>query len=422
MRRFGPLIVVAIVGLAVTVTIVTFAMMPTWEVRTLPVGTPGESIQSVAWSPDGTRFVTQENGRYVIMRASDAGVLLAVDGYSPVWIDDRTIASLREIGAMRTQLVKLDLGADYPSPAGAPLGIARLIADHAGHLAARSEIGEVLTKVLDPTDGHVIATLPGLRAQVWAGSGILVSKTEDLRRQGQGVLPGSLVAWSAGRRPRPIGVGLVEYHDSVTVSPGGDAIACVCGSIDDEAGTTPRLAITIVPIDGSPATALAPWDALTSFVNPVVIWLDDRTLVFVDRSGLRRVSVDGVVEALPGFDPSELSTPGSFARIAMVGDALAIVTLQAQGPTGIARLTVIGPDGSVALRQSFPSSNPPSIVADSNRRRALIVSDPPQTHEPPNRVFLLGEGAPPQPSPFERLEPSLSPSFTPATNSAGLSR
>ena len=258
MRRFGPLVVVAIVGTVVSLTIAAFAMMPSWEFLPLPAGTPGESIQSVAWSPDGTRVLTQETGRFVILRASDAAVLMAVDGYSPVWIDERSIASLREIGPMRSELVKLDLGADYPSPVGATLGIARLIADRNGHLAARSEIGDVITTVLDPTDGHVITALPGLRALVWAGDGTLVSKTVDPQRQAQGVLPGSLVAWSAGRGPWPIGENVVEYHDSAAVSPSGDTIACVCGPIGDEAGITPRLAITIVPIDGSPATALTP--------------------------------------------------------------------------------------------------------------------------------------------------------------------
>ena len=419
MRRIGPIVVVVILGLVVSLAIIAFAI-PRWEFRPLPVGTAGESIQSIAWSPDGSRFLTQENGRYTILRASDGAMLLAVDGYSPVWIDGRTIESLREIGTMRTQLVKLDIGTDYPSPLGAPLGVARLIADRDGHLAARSELGDIITKVLDPTDGRVIATLPGLRAQVWAGSGTLVSKTVDPQRQAQGVLPGSLVAWSAGRGQWPIGTGLVEYNDSVTVSPSGDSIVCVCGPIADEPGTKPRLAITIVPIDGSPATALTPFDARSSYADPVAIWLDDRTLAYVDQSGLHRLRLDGVIEMLPGFDQSELSTPGSFARIAVVGDALAIVTLEGSGPTGIARLTIINGDGSVALRQSFPSWNPPSVYADSNRRRALIVSDPQKLHEPPNRIFVVWEGKLPLPGPTGRLEPSLSPSPVSTTVSARL--
>ena len=219
MRRFGPLVVVAILGLVVSLAIIAF-VRPSWEFQRLPVGTAGESIQSIAWSPDGSRFLTQENGRYTIMRASDGAVLLAVDGYSPVWIDARTIESLREIGAMRTELVRLDLGADYPSPLGAPLGVARLIADRDGHLAARSELGDVVTKVLDPTDGGVIATLPGLRGQVWAGSGTLVSKTVDPRTPGRGSaarVPRRLVgwAWIVADRRRPGRV--PRQHDRLTI-------------------------------------------------------------------------------------------------------------------------------------------------------------------------------------------------------------
>jgi hypothetical protein len=194
----------------------------------------------------------------------------------------------------------------------------------------------------------------------------------------------------------------------------------VCGPIADKPGTTPRLAITIVPIDGSPATVVTPWGARNPYANPVAIWLDDRTLVFVDQSGLHRLGVDGLVEMLPGFDQSEISTPSSFARIAMVGDTVAIVTLGTSGPTSIARLTIVEADGSVALRQSLPSWNPPIIAADSSRRRALIVSDPQQLHEPPNRIFVLGVGTPPEPSPIERPEPSLSPGSTPPTNRARL--
>ena len=88
--------------------------------------------------------------------------------------------------------------------------------------------------------------------------------------------------------------------------------------------------------------------------------------MFVDQSGLHRLRVDGVVETFPGFDQSELSTPASFARVATVGDALAILTLGASGPTGIARLTIVEGDGSVAVRQSFPSWNPSTIYTDSN--------------------------------------------------------
>jgi hypothetical protein len=188
-------------------------------------------------------------------------------------------------------------------------------------------------------------------------------------------------------------------------------IACLCGPIGDPEGT-PRLAITIVPLDGSPATTVTPWDTRNPAADPVAIWLDNQTLVFADRSGLHRVGADGIVKGISGFDASELSSPGSIARIARVGDALAVLTLQGSGPTGIARLTVIERSGAVTLRRSFPSWNAPYFVPDSNRRRTLIVTDPQRPNEPPDVITLLSEGTPPQLSPLGPLQPSVSPTLT----------
>lgn len=369
-------------------TLVALSVGPSWRLEPLKLGTPGENLQAVSWSPDGTRFTVQRTDQFLVVRASDGRVLRTVAGRWPVWVDDSTIDALRDIGLQRTELVRVDLQTGIWTTIAQPLPAARLAGGGVSPLAATSVIGPRGTVVLDPVDGRRIAVLPELRGIAWARPGFLIAKTVVPDLQASGSLPGLLRVWTAVGGVQSIGVGLVELRDAMVPSPSGDAFACVCARLD-AASMLSAPALYKVPIDGSAPTRLSDWVDGGPTANPLVAWLDDSSIVFLDGAGMHRINIGPGPMPMPRLDPGTLFTPGNAGRLYRIGDGLAILESQGGGPTGVSWLTLLGPNADVRFRRFFPSWNTAILIVDPLRPRAVLATDPQPPDGPPDRFFVL---------------------------------
>jgi hypothetical protein len=389
LQRLGhPLVVPGLLGILVLLPIILLAQIPRWHLDPIPMGSPGEEFQPGSWSPDGKRFVFSRLDQFIVVRVADGAVQWTGFGSWPVWVDDETIDAVRDIGLSRWQLYRLDLSSGRGEALPITLGVGRLVGRGVLDLAAATLTDSISTTVLDPLSGRQIATIPGVRAIGWIRPGLLIGKAVDAANQGIGLQPGSLVAWTARDGARPIGPHLDDVRDVITGSPAGDAIACVCARMDTGAAQPP-IGIYRVPVDGSPPTLLADVVRGDANTDPIVSWLDDSSVVFLDGAGLHRITPQGTDSAIPGIDPSDLPAMGYYGRAYRLGDAVAVASQLGSGPTGQARLTLVGLDGEIQSRHVFPSWNGVGMIIDSARPQALVYTDPREADEPPGRYFVL---------------------------------
>ncbi len=386
-RLRHPLIVAALVGIVVLVPVAGLAWLPRWNLDPVAIGSPGEDFQPRSWSPDGRRFIFERIDQFVVVRVGDGTVERTGFGAFPVWVDNQTIDSIRDIGLSRSQVVRLALDTGRSDAITSPLGTVKLVGRGVVDLAATTNIGTIGTTIIDPIDGRRIEELPDVRAIDWIRPGTLIGKTVDFDHQGIGLQPGSLVVWTKRDGARPIGPNLLDVRDLVAATPTGDAIACVCMAMSNGAARPPA-GIYRVPIDGSAATRLA--DVVTGSANedPVASWFDDGSLVFLDGAGLHRIGPDGTTRAIP-VDPGDLPRKGYTGRAYRLGDAIVLASQLGSSDTGLARLTVLAPSGEVGYRQTFPSWNGVGLVIDPARPQALVITDPQRPDRASGRYFVL---------------------------------
>lgn len=375
-----PLVVAILAALAVVAGLVALASIPSWELRLVADDRGVDTYRPVAWSPDGTAVLASGSFPFFEVVRPDDDWRLWRDGrgYSPVWIDDRTLMVLDEIEFRTSVLRRIDLVSGERRIVGDPLASGRLVADGRGHVAWRNVIGDPETLVLDSADGHVVARIPDVRAVTWANDGTLVLKETAHGFTTDYPDAGYLSAWNVDGGSRPIGAGLVMLRDAMLPSPASDAIACLCASADAPAdGLVPG--IYRVPLDGSPATLLMRLDR-APFADPAMTWLDDTSLAIVDGSGLSRVSLDGDRQAIPGAASDALRLVHGVGRPWRLRDAIAVTIGESRSPADPqeekGRLIVIDESGGVLVDSSFGSWNDPYMVPNRTNDRAILVSDP----------------------------------------------
>jgi hypothetical protein len=123
--------------------------------------------------------------------------------------------------------------------------------------------------------------------------------------------------------------------------------------------------------------------------NPLVAWLDDSSIVFLDGAGMHRINIASGPVPMPRLDPDALFAPGNPGRLYRIGDGMAILESQGGGPTGVSSLTVLGPNADVRFRRSFPSWNTAILIVDPLRPTAVLATDPQPPDGPPDRFFVL---------------------------------
>ena len=416
-----PLLLAGIPFVVFIATLVAVSLAPSWQLKPLQIGAVGESVQPLTWSPDGTRFLAQRSEQLLVVRARDGEVLAVVYGRSPVWVDDHTIDLLRDSGPSHAELFRLDLNGGPATIIGSPLDTAQLLAA-GGSLAAVNMAGSIKTVVLNPVDGHRIASLPNLRAINWIRPGVLVAKTVRPDLQALGTLAGSMVIWTANGDIEPIAADLAEVMDTIAPSPSGDAFACICAEVrgphqvsglgvykvDLEAGAIvalvshyptneligrrplPKHLAALMKRMNASWKRLAPWTpGHNGWAMPAIAWLDPSSLLFIDAGGMHRVDLNPDAKAIPGIDASKLVTPGNAGRVYRLDGGLAVIEQKGGAYTGLSVLSVLGPTGDIRLRQSLPSWNPGYLALDSALRRAVFVTDPQLPTGPEQRFMVL---------------------------------
>jgi hypothetical protein len=388
-QRFShPLVVAALVGIVVLLPVVALATLPRWTLDPIAIGGPGEDVQPASWSPDGTRFIFSRVDQFDVVRVSDGTVTRVGHGAFPVWVDDETIDSVRDIGQFRSQVARLTLSTGRVDTITAPLEASvRLVGRGVLDLAATTNVGTIETTILDPLDGRLIAHLPGILAIGWMRHGTLIGKTAGVDHPAYGVPPGSLVVWTLADDARPIGSNVIDSGELVAFAPAGDAIVCVC--TDSGPGTTPpRDGIFRVPIDGSLARRVA--DVATGSFNtdPLPSLFDDGSLVYLDGAGLHRIGPDGTKTTIT-VDPGDLPWKGYYGRTYRLGTAIVLASQFGSTDAGQGRLTVMAPTGEVGYRQTLPSWNGVGMILDPARPKALVYTDPQRPDRPPQRFFVL---------------------------------
>jgi hypothetical protein len=383
-----PLLLAGIPFVVFIATLVAVSLAPSWQLKPLQIGAVGESVQPLTWSPDGTRFLAQRSEQLLVVRARDGEVLAVVYGRSPVWVDDHTIDLLRDSGPSHAELFRLDLNGGPATIIGSPLDTAQLLAA-GGSLAAVNMAGSIKTVVLNPVDGHRIASLPNLRAINWIRPGVLVAKTVRPDLQALGTLAGSMVIWTANGDIEPIAADLAEVMDTIAPSPSGDAFACICAEVRGPHQVS-GLGVYKVDLGAGAWKRLAPWTpGHNGWAMPAIAWLDPSSLLFIDAGGMHRVDLNPDAKAIPGIDASKLVTPGNAGRVYRLDGGLAVIEQQGGAYTGLSVISVLGPTGDIRLRQSLPSWNPGYLALDSALRRAVFVTDPQLPTGPQQRFMVL---------------------------------
>jgi hypothetical protein len=344
-----------------------------WTTRDIDFG--GAELYPLAvWGPDGTAVLAEGGlGSFQIVRPEGSFVSEKRVGRSPAWIDDQTVAVLESDDLKATRIDRVDLETGRRMAIGPAVPVGRLLGDGQSHLAWRTVIGDAETLVLDPKDGHVIADLSGVRANLWLSDGTLVVKGPAGRLAVDYPERGSLSVWRGGPDVQPIGAGLVELVNSIVPSPSTRMLACICAPVD---GRIAVPGIYIVPLDGSPATFLMRWAPPNPYGIPMIAWIDDASLVIIDRTGLTRASVGGDVQPVGGLVNDELVRVGGSGRLYPVRDSFAVVIYDSRLRQPEGQLLLIDAAGGVLLDQLFASWSMPRLIVDDIHERAILVSDP----------------------------------------------
>ncbi len=381
-------IVAAIVTVAILIA-VPIAMVTRghdWTLHPFPFGIPGDDLPPKAWSPNGTKILFAQLERFLVVRASDGQPLYAGYGSWPVWVDDDTVDAVRDIGLGRSQIARVDVtGNNRGETLPAVLKTARLVEGGPLELAATG-VTDFWTTILDSRTGRVIAELPGVRAIRWVSPGVLVTKTVERDISVQGQLPGHLGVWTGRDGLRPIGGEEIEVADDVAVTPNGDAVVCRCALATD---ASTEGSIVVVPLDGHPTRKLLDLTHGDVNIQTNFGWLSDGSLVVLDGLGLHRFSLDGVSLPVPTLARDDLPAPKYAGRAYVLGDGIVIGSQLAHTTEGRVRLTIRGLDGKLELDRTMTSMNGLWLLADHERARALLATDPYQPGEPAAAYFVL---------------------------------
>ena len=365
------------IELSMVVAFGALMLTPRWRlVAFSPIADRVLTFLPEAWSPDAGALLTRSSGRFVVL-GSNGSVLQGPDpGWSPVWIDDRSLMVLnKEWDRSTYDLVRMDAGGGHRETIGQPLGQGHLIADGRGHVAYQSDDAPVDTTVLDVSDGHVVAKLGGHGAMTWTHDGVLIVKRPEPRLAGYTTNPGSLWYWRPGEAPRALGPDLVDMGNVAPLSPAGDALACICTIAPvspGPAGESPPRAIYLVPFDGSPPTYLAAWPTRVS-AAPEITWVDDSSLAVVGEDGVWRVSTSGGSRPISGLAVADLGFETMVGHVySLRGQAVAVLHELAGGTESL--LVVIDPQDGIRMRRWFAGNMPP-ITVDAAHEHAVISVD-----------------------------------------------
>jgi hypothetical protein len=388
-HRLEHTVVLAVaIELAMVIAFNAIMLRPRWTFEAFAPTASADHFHPMDWSSDGTALLTAAGSRFEVI-GSDGSVLLAdVIGSSPVWIDDRHVVAIEAVQDSTFRLVRVDTVDGGRQVLGEPLPPGSLIADGHGRVAHQSVIGDPITSILDPTDGHVVARLNGYRARMWTNDGALIIRRPDRRLANLQPDAGALFRWRPGDLPQALASDLVDMGMVAPLSPSGDARACVCAdrpSVD----AAEVWALYRIPLDGSKATRLAAWHRQDGSSQPDVAWLDETSLAVIDGDGLSRVDAALGKRPIAGLSASELGYGTTIGRVYALGDVV-VAMLQDQSPPGWEPwLFVVDAQDKIRLQQMIGASDLPVIAVDRTQRRGVVSTEPQIPGEPPVRFFVL---------------------------------
>lgn len=386
-RRHAIIALVATIAILIAVPIIVVTYRPSWHLRPIEFGSPGEDLAPKGWSPDGTRFLFAQTDRFVVVRVADGARVATGYGSWPVWVDDDTVDALQDTGLGRSQIVRIGLAGRITY---VPLPLAfetpKLIGEGPLEIAATENIGSIWAAVVDPRTGREIAHLPDVRAIAWAARGTLITKTSGPFPI-FGTLPGHLRVWTARDGLRSIGGELYEIADQVSASPSGDAIVCKCAVATDDPRT--EGSIYVVPLDGSAPRKLFDVTRNDMSIQTNFGWLPDGSLIVLDGVGFHRFKLDGTPLPVPTIPTTDLPAPKHGGNPYVLGGELVLGSQRESGASPEGRLTIRGLDDEVMFGRTFPSSSGVRLVIDHDRPRALAVTSPQQSGEAPEALFIL---------------------------------
>jgi hypothetical protein len=388
-RRLEHTVVLAVaIELAMVIAFNAIMLTPRWTFQAFAPTANGDHFHPKDWSSDGSALLTAAGSRFEVLRSDGSVLRPDVIGSWPVWIDDRRVVAIEAVEDSTFRLIRLDTFDGSREVLGEPLVPGSLIADGHGRVAHQSVIGDPVTSVLDPMDGHVVARLTGYRARTWTDDGALLVRRPD--PQLGNIIPGAgaLFIWRPGATPRPLAPDLVDLGEVAPLSPSGEAVACVCAATSP-AILDPVRALFRVPIDGSKATRLASWRGEHGSGQPDVAWLSETSLAVIDGDGLSRVDTVQGNRTIAGLSASELGFERTIGRVYALGDTV-VAILQDQSPPGWEPLLVVV-DGQdrVRLQRVLGATNLPVIAVDRAQNRGVVSTDPQVPGEPPVRFFVL---------------------------------
>lgn len=388
-RRVEHTVVLAVaIELAMIIAFHAILLTPRWTLQAFAPTANGDHFHPRDWSSDGTALLTAAGSRFEVL-GSDGSVLLAdVIGSSPVWIDDRRVVAIEAVEDSTFRLVRLDIADGRRQLVGEPLAPGSLIADEHGRVAHQSVIGDLVTSVLDPVDGHVVARLDGYRARTWTDDGALLLRrpNPDLANIHPGA--GALFLWRPGEAPRPLAPDLVDLGEVAPLSPSGDAVACVCAATSPPV-LDPVRALYRVPVDGTTASRLASWRGEHGSGRPDIAWLSETSLAVIDGDGLSRVDVALGKRTIAGLSAAELGFERTIGRVYALGDTV-VAILKDQSPPGWDPLLfVVDGQDRIRLQRVLGAMNLPVIAVDRAQNRGVVSTDAQLPGEPPVRLFVL---------------------------------
>ena len=361
------------IGLAIELTMVigfgAFQLVPRWRLlRFVPTAVPPYA-QAGEWSPDGGQLLAVAPDRFAVLRADASVVFPESPGRTPVWIDDRTLLTLvfagPSSGPSTYQLFRVGATDGSREAIGEPLPFGFLTADGRGHVALRSGDGPLITRILDPGDGHVVAELPDFHPMAWTNDGALIVGRPTPWVADNGVPAQELYHWRPGEAPRRLGPNLIDVGDVTPISPSGDGVACVCAELASPSGVGPQQ-IYRLPLDGSSPTVIGPWRAPGGMA-----WFDDGSLALLDQDGLSRASISGARVPVDGVRAADLGFAVVSGYPYRFAGGVLLLLKDGTDLRGAIRLMVVDGTGGVRLSRQLTTEFPNIVIDPANGRAAL---------------------------------------------------